>query len=84
LLGAFVSLAAFGLFNVAMTMMPASRAAIAINAVPIVALIAGWLVLGEALGVVQIAGCIAIGAGVALGQTGGGRAPEVDTGLAEG
>ena len=83
-LGAFVSLAAFGLYNTAMRMMPASRAAIAINAVPIVALIAGWLVLGESLGTLQVLGCVAIAAGVALGQSGGGQVPEIDTGLAEG
>ena len=83
-LGAFVSLAAFGLYNMAMTMMPASRASLAINAVPLVALVAGWLVLGESLAALQVGGCIAIAAGVALGQTGGGRPPEIDTGLAEG
>jgi drug/metabolite transporter (DMT)-like permease len=83
-LGAFVSLAAFGLYNTAMTMMPASRASIAINAVPLVALIAGWLVLGESLGGLQIAGCVAIAAGVALGQSRGGQPPEIETGIAEG
>ena len=83
-LGAFVSLAAFGLYNTAMTMMPASRAALAINAVPIVALVAGWLVLGESLGALQVGGCVAIAAGVALGQSGGGQPPEIETGLAEG
>ena len=83
-LGAFVSLAAFGLYNMAMTRMPASRASIAINAVPVVALIAGWLALGESLGMVQVVGCVAIAAGVALGQSGGGQAPEIETGLAEG
>lgn len=83
-LGACVSLAAFGLYAMAMTKMPASQAAIAINAVPLVALIAGWLVLHESLGWVQVAGCVAIAGGVALGQTGGGQLPEVDTGIAEG
>jgi drug/metabolite transporter (DMT)-like permease len=83
-LGALVSLAAFGLYNMAMLTMPASRASLAINAVPVVALIAGWLALGESLGLVQVAGCVAIAAGVALGQSGGGVTPEIDTGLAEG
>jgi len=83
-LGMFVSLAAFGLYNTAMTRMPASRASIAINAVPVVALVAGWLVLGESLGIVQVVGCLAIAAGVALGQSGDGQTPEIDTGLAEG
>jgi drug/metabolite transporter (DMT)-like permease len=83
-LGAFVSLGAFGLYAMALAKLPASRAAIAINAVPIVALLAGWLVLGESLGLVQALGCVAIAAGVALGQSSGGQRPEIDTGLSEG
>jgi len=83
-LGVFVSLGAFGLYNMALVNMPASRASTAINAVPLVALLTGWLLGGETLGVLQIAGCIAITAGVALAQFGGDVRPEVDTGLAEG
>ena len=83
-LGAFVSLGAFGLYNTAMTMMPASQAAIAINAVPIVALMAGWLLGGETLSPLQFAGIGAIALGVGLAQTGGDVLPEVDTGLGEG
>ena len=83
-LGVFVSLAAFGLYNMAMVRMPASRASIAINAVPLVALLAGWMLGGETLGVVQIGGCVAIAAGVVLAQIGGDVGPEIDTGLAEG
>ena len=47
-------------------------------------LLTGWMLGGETLGVVQIVGCVAIAAGVALAQFGGGVAPEVDTGFAEG
>ena len=83
-LGAFVSLGAFGLYAMALRRLPASRAAIAINAVPLVALLTGWLVLGESLGVLQAAGCVAIAAGVALGQSGGGQRPDVETAIAEG
>lgn len=83
-LGVFVSLGAFGLYNMALQRMPANRAAIAINAVPLVALVAGWLLGGETLGALQAAGCVAIAAGVALAQFGGDVRPEVDTGLAEG
>lgn len=83
-LGTLVSLLAFGLYNVAMSRMPASRASIAINAVPLVALMTGWLLGSEKLGPVQIAGCVAIAAGVAFAQLGGEVTPEVDTGLAEG
>jgi len=83
-LGVFVSLGAFGLYNVALARMPASRAAIAINAVPLVALLAGWLFAAEKLGALQVAGCLAIAAGVALAQVRGEVRPEVDTGLSEG
>jgi drug/metabolite transporter (DMT)-like permease len=83
-LGIGVSLGAFGLYAMALHKMPASRAAIAINAVPLVALLAGWAGLHETLGLLQVLGCVAIAAGVALGQLGGGPAPEVDTGLGEG
>ena len=83
-LGAFVSLGAFGLYATALAKLPASRAALAINAVPVVALITGWLVLGESLGALQAAGCLAIASGVALGQSSGGQRPEIDTGLGEG
>ena len=83
-LGAFVSLGAFGLYAMALGRLAASRASLAINAVPVVALLAGWLVLGESLGAVQVGGCVAIAAGVALGQIGGGQRPEIDTAIAEG
>jgi len=82
-LGVFVSLGAFGLFNTAMAGMPASRAAIAINAVPLVALVTGWLVLSEGLTGLQLAGCVAIAMGVALGQSGG-ATPEIETAMGEG
>jgi drug/metabolite transporter (DMT)-like permease len=83
-LGGFVSLAAFGLYAVALSKLPASRASLAINAVPLIAVLSGWLVLGESLGPLQAIGCVAVAAGVALGQTGGGQTPEIDTGLVEG
>ena len=69
-LGLFVTLGAFGLYNMAMTLMPAGRAALAINLVSPVALIAGWLVLGESLAMAQVAACGVIGVGVYLGQRG--------------
>jgi len=83
-LGAFVSLGAFGLYAMALAKLPASRAALAINAVPLVALVTGSVVLGESLSALQAVGCVAIAAGVALGQSSGGQRPEIDTGLSEG
>jgi drug/metabolite transporter (DMT)-like permease len=70
-LGIFVSLVAFGLYNSALRALPASRAALSINLIPAVALLAGWIVLGESLNAVQTAACaVAIGA-VVFGELGG-------------
>lgn len=69
-LGLFVTLGAFGLYNMAMTMMPAGRAAMAINLVPPVALVAGWFILGEAMTGAQLAACVVVGVGVWLGRKG--------------
>lgn len=67
-LGLFVTMGAFGLYNMALTMMPAGRAAMAINLVSPVALAAGWLMLGENMSPMQLAACAVIGLGVALGR----------------
>lgn len=66
-LGLFVTLGAFGLYNMAMTFMPAGRAAVAINMVSPVALISGWLVLGEVMTPMQLAACALVGVGVVVG-----------------
>ena len=71
-LGLFVTLGAFGLYNMAMTMMPAGRAAMSINMVSPVALVAGWLFLGETLSAMQLAACGVVGLGVWLGRQGNG------------
>ncbi|HET6351307.1 MAG TPA: DMT family transporter [Coriobacteriia bacterium] len=73
-LGLFVSLLAFSLYNTAVTMMPANRAALSINLVPAVALLAGWLVRGESLSSLQLAACVVIVGAVVLAETG--NAPE--------
>ncbi len=59
-LGTFASLAAFGLYNTALKLMPANRAALAINLIPAVAMLSGWLLLGESLTAAQLAACVAI------------------------
>lgn len=62
-LGIACGLAAFGLYNSALRLVPATRAALTINLVPVVALLTGWLALGETLSWLQIAACaIIIGA----------------------
>lgn len=69
-LGTFVSLAAFGLYNMAVVRMPANRAALSINLVPAVALIAGWLLLGESLSPIQLAACASIVGSVVFAEVG--------------
>jgi drug/metabolite transporter (DMT)-like permease len=69
-LGTFVSLAAFGLYNTAVTRMPANRAALSINLVPAVALLAGWLMRGESLTAMQLVACAIIVGAVVLAETG--------------
>lgn len=70
-LGVFCSLVAFGLYNTALKLMPAGRAALAINLIPAVAVLAGWLALGESLSVPQIAACIAIIGAVVFAELAG-------------
>ncbi|WP_462328207.1 DMT family transporter [Desulfobaculum sp.] len=67
-LGFFVTLGAFGLYNMAMTLMPAGKAAQAINLVSPVALLTGWALLGESLSLMQLAACAVIGLGVWIGR----------------
>jgi drug/metabolite transporter (DMT)-like permease len=67
-LGCFVTLGGVGLYNVAVSRMPASRAAMSINLIPLVAVVTGWLVLGETLTPLQGFACVAIVGGVVLGE----------------
>jgi drug/metabolite transporter (DMT)-like permease len=69
-LGIFVTLGAFGLYNTAVAAMPASRAALSINLVPPVAMIAGWLVRGEGLSPLQLAACAVVVGAVVVGESG--------------
>ena len=69
-LGVFVSLGAFGFYNSALKTMPASRASLSVNLVPAVAVLAGWLVLGEALTLWQLAACAVIVGAVLYAELG--------------
>lgn len=48
-LGPCVSLGAFGLYNYGIQTIAVSRASICINLIPVIAMLLGWLVLGETL-----------------------------------
>lgn len=77
-LGAFVTLGAFGLYNLGISRIPASNAAVFINLVPVIAVLFGWLALGEALNPIQTAAAAAVFLGVALSQ--GKQAPGLENG----
>ena len=67
-LGIFASVGAFGLYNWAMSRVPASRASVFINLVPVVAVVLGWSLLGESLTPGQTAGAFIVGMGVLISQ----------------
>ncbi len=67
-LGSFVTLAAFGCYNWGLSRLPAARASLFLNLIPVIAVLLGWVLLAESLSVGQ---CLAAGAvvgGVLLGQ----------------
>ncbi len=70
-LGVAVSLGAFGLYNSALRALPASRAALSINLIPAVALLTGWVALGETLNWIQLAACVVVIGAVVFGELGG-------------
>ncbi|MBT6338943.1 MAG: DMT family transporter [Desulfobacula sp.] len=65
-LGAFVSFFSFGLYNWGISKIPASRASIFINLIPVTAVMLGWLILGEILNPKQILATIIVISGVLL------------------
>lgn len=76
-LGSFVSLGAFGLYNWALSRVRASIASIFINLVPVIAVILGWSLLGEALSLAQCFAALAVVGGVWLSQRAGSRSKPV-------
>lgn len=67
-LGIFPGLLAFGLYNSALAVLPAARAAIAVNLIPAVAMLAGWLLLGESLTGIQIGACLVLISAVTVAE----------------
>jgi len=67
-LGIAVSFGAYGLYNFGVSKMPASKASLFINLIPVFAVILGYLILGEKLGATEILGAITILFGVYVSQ----------------
>jgi len=62
----FASIAAFLCYNYALTRIPASRAAVFINGIPLVTALGAWFFLGETLTLLQLGGGCLVLAGVLL------------------
>lgn len=67
-LGAVITLGAYGLYNFSLKHVPASRAAIFVNLIPVFSVLLGWLVLGETLAPQQWLAAVVVMAGVYLSQ----------------
>jgi drug/metabolite transporter (DMT)-like permease len=67
-LGAFVSFGAFALYNWGISKLTASKASTFINLVPVIAIITGWMFLGEGLTPIQLLATVGVIAGVMLSQ----------------
>jgi drug/metabolite transporter (DMT)-like permease len=67
-LGLFVTLGAFGLYNWGMSRMPAGKASIFINLVPVIAVLVGWLAMDETLTPAQCLAALTVMGGVWMSQ----------------
>jgi drug/metabolite transporter (DMT)-like permease len=70
-LGAGVTLGAFGLYNLGIKYIPANRASVFVNLIPVIAVLFGWVILGESLNRAQVAAAFCVLAGVWISQWGG-------------
>jgi drug/metabolite transporter (DMT)-like permease len=66
----FATIAAFYLYNYALSRIPAARAAVFINGIPVVTTLAAWPLLHERLAPVQILGGVLVLTAVALANAG--------------
>ena len=67
-LGAIITLGAYGLYNFSLKHVPASRAAVFVNLIPVFSVLLGWMVLGETLSPRQLVAAVLVMAGVFLSQ----------------
>jgi len=67
-LGVFVSVGAYGLYNFAVSRVPANQAAAFINLIPVCTIVLGFFWLGERLTGWQLTACLLIFAGVMITQ----------------
>jgi len=72
----FATVGAFLCYNYALTKVPATRASVFINGIPVVTALAAWPLLGETLGLMQAFGGVLVLFGVCLANLPGLRAVE--------
>jgi len=70
-LGAGVTLGAFGLYNAGIKYIPAHQASAFVNLIPVIAVLFGWVLLGESLNMSQIAAALCVLTGVWISHWGG-------------
>lgn len=67
-LGIFVTLGAYGLYNFALSRVPATQASAFVNLIPVLTIVMGWLILGEAFTQIQYLAALLIFIGIFLSQ----------------
>ena len=67
-LGVFVTLGAYGLYNYAVSKVPASQASAFVNLIPVLTVIFGWIFLGERFTTVQYLASALVIVGVVMSQ----------------
>jgi len=67
-LGIFVTMGAYGLYNYAVSKVPASRASAFVNLIPVLTVIFGWIILGERFTAVQYVASALVIAGVVMSE----------------
>jgi drug/metabolite transporter (DMT)-like permease len=76
-LGCFISIGAYGLYNTAVSRIPASQASAFINLIPVFTVFLAWLILGEKFTPLQYAAAVLILVGIFLSQSKmGGETPK--------
>lgn len=68
-LGLGVTILAYGLYNYAMSKVPANQASAYVNLIPVITVFLGWLILDERLTLVQYLASVVVLAGVYLSQS---------------
>jgi drug/metabolite transporter (DMT)-like permease len=67
-LGIFVTMGAYGLYNYAVSKVPASQASAFVNLIPVLTVIFGWIILGERFSPLQYVASLLVIAGVVMSQ----------------